>query len=107
VRKNLFEALVSIENLIQKGRVKELFLSIQYQCRTRCHLLWIDAICIDQTNVKERNAQVQLMPTIYQSAGKVVAWLDKGDQTSDLAIDTMNKKGFRFLFLDFNHSKKK
>ncbi|KAK4137845.1 hypothetical protein BT67DRAFT_439071 [Trichocladium antarcticum] len=37
--------------------------------------LWIDAICIDQTNVKERNAQVAIMSFIYLRADKVVAWL--------------------------------
>jgi Heterokaryon incompatibility protein (HET) len=38
-------------------------------------LLWADAICIDQTNLMERNAQVSLMGTIYQNAMRVFAWL--------------------------------
>ncbi|KAG9194055.1 hypothetical protein G6011_04090 [Alternaria panax] len=37
--------------------------------------LWIDAICIDQNNIPERNAQVQKMASIYRSAFEVVGWL--------------------------------
>lgn len=36
--------------------------------------LWIDAICIDQNNVLERNHQVQYMGEIYQSAVGIIAW---------------------------------
>jgi hypothetical protein len=35
----------------------------------------IDAICIDQQNVKERNHQVQQMSAIYSTATEVIAWL--------------------------------
>ena len=38
-------------------------------------LLWIDAICINQQNILERNQQVNLMATIYQSATAVRVWL--------------------------------
>ncbi|KAI1018550.1 hypothetical protein LB503_005600 [Fusarium chuoi] len=48
-----------------------------------CHLrrpdedrvLWIDALCIDQTNIKERGHQVSRMGEIYEKADKVVIWL--------------------------------
>lgn len=36
---------------------------------------WIDAICINQQDVAERNAQVPLMDEIYQQASRVVVWL--------------------------------
>ncbi|KAF2830941.1 hypothetical protein CC86DRAFT_366452 [Ophiobolus disseminans] len=36
---------------------------------------WIDAICIDQTNIPERNHQVRLMSNIYKSAAFVLVWL--------------------------------
>ncbi|KAF2029746.1 heterokaryon incompatibility, partial [Setomelanomma holmii] len=38
-------------------------------------LLWIDAICINQTEVHERNLQVGLMGQIYSKASKVFVWL--------------------------------
>lgn len=37
--------------------------------------LWIDAICIDQSNHRERNHQVRLMSEIYSRASKVLVWL--------------------------------
>jgi hypothetical protein len=43
--------------------------------------IWIDAICIDQKNVKERNHQVPLMAKIYSKANRVIIWL--GDETDD------------------------
>lgn len=36
--------------------------------------LWIDAICIDQDNVLERNHQVRYMGKIYKSAVGIIAW---------------------------------
>lgn len=48
--------------------------------------LWIDAICVDQENVNERNQQIGLMADIYTRAVKVVVWLGPSHHDSDLAI---------------------
>jgi hypothetical protein len=45
---------------------------------------WIDALCIDQSNTKERNQQVQQMGKVYTLAQTVLIWL--GD---DLEIEDM------------------
>ncbi|CAI9634610.1 hypothetical protein GT037_004159 [Alternaria burnsii] len=37
--------------------------------------LWIDALCINQSDVRERSHQVQQMCRIYKSAQQVVVWL--------------------------------
>jgi hypothetical protein len=42
--------------------------------------IWIDAICIDQSSVAEKNAQVPLMADIYTKATRVLIWL--GVQTT-------------------------
>jgi hypothetical protein len=42
---------------------------------SQTHTLWIDAICIDQSNIPERNSQVRLMRHIYLSATEVCVWL--------------------------------
>lgn len=34
-------------------------------------VVWIDALCINQADTKERNAQVQMMKRIYQSSSAV------------------------------------
>jgi hypothetical protein len=39
--------------------------------------LWMDAICINQEDVQERNAQVELMEDIYKKAAHVQVWLGK------------------------------
>lgn len=36
---------------------------------------WIDALCINQNDIFERNMQVKLMPWIYKSAQHVIVWL--------------------------------
>ena len=38
-------------------------------------IMWVDAICIDQDNPKERSQQVQLMAKIYNNAHRVIVWL--------------------------------
>lgn len=43
--------------------------------------LWIDAICVDQSSIGERNSQVQQMGNIYSNAKCVYAWL--GPDTHD------------------------
>jgi hypothetical protein len=45
-------------------------------------VLWADAICIDQRNLKERNQQVRLMAKIYKQAAQVLIWLD--EESEDL-----------------------
>lgn len=40
--------------------------------------IWIDAVCIDQSNVEERNSQVARMGSIYSNAAEVICWLGGG-----------------------------
>jgi hypothetical protein len=37
--------------------------------------LWVDALCINQTDMLERSHQVQQMASIYKAANEVVIWL--------------------------------
>jgi hypothetical protein len=46
-------------------------------------VLWIDAICINQTDILERNRQVRLMPHIYNRARIVNVWLGNRDTHPD------------------------
>lgn len=50
---------------------------------------WIDALCIDQSNMVERRHQVGLMSEIFRTARDVVAWLGCSHSGSDIAIQTM------------------
>ncbi|KAK1830339.1 heterokaryon incompatibility protein-domain-containing protein [Podospora conica] len=62
VRRNLFRALVGTS----------------FTRVPRGGWLWIDAVCIDQGNVEEREGQVRLMAGVYGAAEGVLAWV--GDQ---------------------------
>ena len=57
-------------------------------------VLWIDAICIDQSNPEERNAQVKMMSKIYSNAMNVCVWLGDKDKDgkSDKAINFITNK---------------
>jgi hypothetical protein len=48
--------------------------------------LWIDAICIDQSNVEERSQQVQLMSAIYRQAERVLAYLGEASHDSQIGM---------------------
>jgi hypothetical protein len=49
-------------------------------------LLWIDAICIDQSNILEKNLQLPLMGRIYQQAEQVIVWLGPETAGCKLAL---------------------
>jgi hypothetical protein len=47
--------------------------AIRYEHAAR--ILWADAICINQSDLKEKGHQVALMGEIYRDANRVVVWL--------------------------------
>jgi hypothetical protein len=48
--------------------------------------LWVDAICINQEDISERNEQVSRMGAIYNLATEVIVWLGPHKDRSKLAI---------------------
>ncbi|KAF2426252.1 HET-domain-containing protein [Tothia fuscella] len=56
--------------------------------------LWIDQICIDQSNIGERNAQVELMTKIYSHSFMVIAWLGNDPAMVD-AVNYIEKSWMR------------
>jgi hypothetical protein len=53
--------------------------------------LWVDALCINQKDDAERNAQVKRMAEIYNQASNVCVWLGIGDPPSKTALDSIPK----------------
>lgn len=49
--------------------------------------LWVDALCINQGNLNERSAQVQLMGDIYRMADCTLIWLGFEDQASGVLLE--------------------
>jgi hypothetical protein len=57
--------------------------------------LWIDAICIDQSDDEEKSEQIQLIKQIYDRAASLVIWLGGGTRSSVEAfhlLDYMNQQ---------------
>ncbi|KAK3997796.1 heterokaryon incompatibility protein-domain-containing protein, partial [Cladorrhinum sp. PSN332] len=70
VRQQLFEAL----------------LYLRFINRVTPQRIWIDAICIRQTDVEEKSRQLPLMGKIYSLASDVLVWLGLETEDSQLAI---------------------
>jgi hypothetical protein len=58
---------------------------------TESRTLWVDALCINQADVEERNKQVKSMARIYSQATKMLVWLGEDDKYMDLAYDTLEE----------------
>ncbi|KAF3033081.1 hypothetical protein E8E12_002746 [Didymella heteroderae] len=52
---------------------------------------WVDALCVDQQNVLERNAQVARMADIFHRASGVVVWLGREDEFTADALKVIHK----------------
>ncbi|PNP78651.1 hypothetical protein FNYG_07997 [Fusarium nygamai] len=72
IRRNLFDALRSIRKPTEDQK------------------LWVDAICIDQSDVDEKSEQVSMMGNTFSRAIGVIAWLGPANDDSDLAMDLMS-----------------
>lgn len=53
--------------------------------------LWIDAICINQSDRNERSQQVQMMKAIFSKADCVVAWIGPSSEHSGAAIEFISR----------------
>lgn len=67
------------------------------QAREEKHetLLWIDAICINQGDLQERNKQVAIMGRIYGHAKEVRAWLGIGTEVASAAMQKIAEINWR------------
>ncbi|KAF2830871.1 HET-domain-containing protein [Ophiobolus disseminans] len=54
-------------------------------------VLWIDAVCIDQSNLTEKGQEVGRMGQIYNKASRVVVWLGPEDESTPLALDIIQR----------------
>lgn len=52
-------------------------------------IIWVDAICINQADVKEKERQIQSMAKIYSQANRVIVWLGEAKDDSDQAFEAI------------------
>jgi hypothetical protein len=50
--------------------------------------LWVDALCIDQRNIEERNHQVGQMGEIYRRASQVLTWLGRPSESFGSVVES-------------------
>ncbi|KIX92053.1 uncharacterized protein Z520_12207 [Fonsecaea multimorphosa CBS 102226] len=53
--------------------------------------IWVDALCIDQSSLAERNQQVNLMADIFKAARGVIVWLGEEDEFTQDACTVMER----------------
>ena len=76
-----FQITINLTKALRRLRSRSRTTLSEHQPSTPSSLLWVDAICIDQSCLPERNHQVSLMKEIYSKAQRVYVWL--GDQDSN------------------------
>ena len=59
-------------------------------------IMWIDAVCINQENDRERAEQVGIMKGIYTRAWHVVIWLGRETPEDKIAFELLNR--FKQIF---------
>lgn len=62
--------------------------------------LWVDAICIDQDDLDEKNHQVEMMDEIYGNAVRVCIWLGEAEESSTIALDFINNEVLKLQNFD-------
>jgi Heterokaryon incompatibility protein (HET) len=77
--------------IIVNGRTfqvtRNLFIALSHLRQERSdRLLWIDGICINQTDIAERSSQISQMAFLFHRASKVIAWLGEGNASSQIVM---------------------
>ena len=56
-------------------------------------VIWIDQLCINQADNKEKSVQVAMMGQIYSKSSQTVVWLGSADPSSDQLMDFLKEVG--------------
>ena len=74
------------------GVTKNLYLALGYlRSQDTDRIFWVDAVCIDQGNNKERGHQVQQMGNIYSQASRVIFWLGPATYEIKVLMDSLKQ----------------
>jgi hypothetical protein len=71
------QQLRQLEREARRSRLRDYFTRNKHKAKAfaKGRRIWIDAICINQADLKERSHQVSFMKDIYQGAHAVIVWL--------------------------------
>jgi hypothetical protein len=70
--------------------------------RSTSKYIWVDAVCIDQSNLKERGFQVTIMGKLYREAAQVLACVGPHSDDSEYLFYFCRRESF---FMDQLHPK--
>ncbi|KAI9874746.1 MAG: hypothetical protein M1830_009332 [Pleopsidium flavum] len=79
VMQNLYAALLQLREPLHPRKLQEPLHPRKLQ-EPLPRLYWIDAICINQEDLDERNQQVRIKRSISEKANRVWVWLGKEDE---------------------------
>jgi hypothetical protein len=74
IKTNLFRALPFIHDFRPEPRTRP---------------LWVDAICLNQSDYHEKATHVPHMNEVYENASRTLIWLGEAADNSDLALDNI------------------
>ncbi|KAF1967161.1 HET-domain-containing protein [Bimuria novae-zelandiae CBS 107.79] len=85
-----------IEEIICNGHKKHVTANLQVALRNlrfkdRPRILWVDALCINQDDLDERQSQVVMMDSIYSGARQVLIWLGEENNEVKGAFQVMKR----------------
>ncbi|KAB8278166.1 heterokaryon incompatibility protein-domain-containing protein [Aspergillus minisclerotigenes] len=85
-----------VESVQMNGKILgvtlNLYLALQHlRLQDEDRILWVDGICIDQANHKERGHQVRHMGDIYKQAERVIFWLGQPTYETNVALDSLHQ----------------
>ncbi|KAI1079509.1 HET-domain-containing protein [Whalleya microplaca] len=66
-----------------------LLAALEQLWKMKQRLIWVDFLCINQSNNEEKSGQVKMMDTIFAKAQWVFAWLGPEANGSDLAMEML------------------
>jgi hypothetical protein len=66
--------------------------------------MWVDYLCINQRDDREKTWLVAMMGEIYKQADQVLAWLGPGDPESQKGIKFLNELGEKAYMCGFYHN---
>lgn len=55
--------------------------------------IWVDAVCINQTDEVEKTAQITRMSEVYHNSVKVIVYLGPSDPITDFAVEQLARVG--------------
>lgn len=91
---------IKIQDIVEGSTVVEselristnLHTALRYlRTETKDRILWIDAVCIDQSNRREKGHQIEQMRSIYENAHQVLIWLGQSNERIDIIMDSMDR----------------